>query len=89
MTVHKVTGFVVNPDRIRESERIVKRYEVRPCKVSSDRALDGYAHNFWYIHDNETDEKSMLPTIDRRRTFRTRRKATAALMKQNESVVQS
>jgi hypothetical protein len=60
------------------------RYEVRPCKARSTRAQNGYAVNLWYIHDNETDNELERhePTVDRHRTFKTRRSAKVALERQ-------
>lgn len=60
-----------------------KRYEVRPCNVWSNRAKDGKAVNYWYIHDtlNLSDPWS-VPTLNRSQAFKTRKQAVARLNEQ-------
>ena len=61
-----------------------KRYNVRRCRIVSARAQDGYAVNYWYIHDTEYDNnewlKDLCPTVEKYRTFRTRKEAVKALI---------
>ncbi len=55
------------------------RYEVRPCRVWSDRAKDGIAYNFWYIYDTLNDRDAKMPTLERNQAFKTRKEAVARL----------
>ena len=76
-----------------------KRYLVRRCQVPSKKALGGYAVNYWYIHDTEYDNndwlKDLCPTVEKYRTFRTRKDAVGKLTlrlvqnKRNEEAVRS
>lgn len=55
------------------------RYKVLHCRVVSSRAQDGYAVNYWFIHDTENPKYEHYGTVPRDEAYRTRKAAVEVL----------